>query len=97
MLHACPKGERHKNHTEHIAVKRWITIYKRQDWSDSKLLSLLYKRIMQDVLVFEKNHHQKKDRFALQISLAYMDLCENPDIWKQVQFAHIALFPDMKW
>lgn len=77
-----------------ITVKRWITIYKRQDWSDSKLLGL-YKRIMQDVTTFEQNHIQ--ERYAYQISLSYMNLCENPEIWKQVQFAHIALFPDMKW
>ncbi|CAO0791867.1 unnamed protein product [Mucor circinelloides] len=96
MLFSCFQGESHKNHTDHIAVKRWITIYKRQDWSDSKLLNL-YKNIMQDVLIFEKHHinHAKK-RFAHNISQEFINnFFVKPEVWKQLQFAHISNFPQM--
>lgn len=98
MLFSCFQGESHKNHTDHIAVKRWITIYKRQDWSDSKLLNL-YKNIMQDVLIFEKHHinHAKK-RFAHNISQEFINnFFVKPEVWKQLQFAHISNFPQMNW
>jgi hypothetical protein len=95
MLHACPEGDQHKNHSEHIAVKRWIPIYKRQDWSDPTKLLALYKTIMQDVVTFEKNHSKKG--YAYKLSLIFMDLCVRPEIWKQIQFAHINLFPNQNW
>lgn len=95
MLQTCEEGEQHKNHSEHIAVKRWLSINKRQDWSDTKL-PILYKQIMGNVVTFESNH-AKFPRFSRQISIEYLNLCENPEIWKQLQFAHIRLFRDMKW
>ncbi|GAN07777.1 conserved hypothetical protein [Mucor ambiguus] len=96
MLFSCYYGESHKNHTDHIAVKRWITIYKRQDWSDSKLLTL-YKSIMQDVLTFEKHHiNYTAKRFAHNISQEFINnFCVKPDVWKSLQFAHISNFPRM--
>jgi hypothetical protein len=94
LLQSCPSNELHKNHTEHIAVKRWVPIYKRQDWSDSKLPSL-YKRIMHDILTFEKSH--SSNSFAYNISLQFTKFCVKPEIWKQIQFAHISFFPKMKW
>ncbi|GAA5796841.1 hypothetical protein HPULCUR_002219 [Helicostylum pulchrum] len=94
MLQTCEEGEEHKNHTEHISVKRWLSINKRQDWSDTKLPTH-YKQIMNNVITFESKH-AKFPRFAYQISIEYLNLCENPEIWKQLQFAHIRLFRDMK-
>ncbi|RCI05330.1 hypothetical protein CU098_005068 [Rhizopus stolonifer] len=96
MLHSCSDGEVHKNHTEHIAVKRWIPIYKRQDWSDSNLTTL-YKRMMKDILTFEKNHilNNQQYNFAYNISLQFTSVCSRPEVWKQIQFAHISFFPQM--
>jgi hypothetical protein len=97
MLQSCPSSDHHKNHTEHIAVKRWVPIYKRQDWSDSKLPSL-YKRIMHDILAFEKSHVPRaSSNLAYDISLQFTKFCVKPEIWKQIQFAHISFFPKMKW
>lgn len=96
MLQACPLNELHKNHTEHIAVKRWIPIYKRQDWNDSKL-PILYKRIMHDILAFEKSHLPYASSLAWDISLQFTKFCVKPEIWKQIQFAHISFFPKMQW
>lgn len=97
MLHSCPEGESHKNHTDHITIKRWIPIYKRQDWSDSKLLSL-YKHIMNDVLQFEKTHTTIIIKnYAYNISLQFLNLYVKPEVWKQIQFAHISFFPNMNW
>ncbi|KAI7906419.1 uncharacterized protein BX663DRAFT_496350 [Cokeromyces recurvatus] len=95
MLNNCPKAEKHKNHPEHISIKRWIPIYKRQDCSDNKLL-VLYKHIMKDVLEFEKNHNSRSNQnYAYNISLQFINFCVKPEIWKQIQFAHIKFFPDM--
>ncbi|KAF1802135.1 hypothetical protein V8B55DRAFT_1584525 [Mucor lusitanicus] len=97
MLFSCYHGESHKNHADHIAVKRWITIYKRQDWSDTSKLLTLYKSIMQDVLTFEKHHiKQTTKRFAHNISHEFINnFCVKPDVWKSLQFAHISNFPQM--
>lgn len=99
MLFSCYHGESHKNHADHIAVKRWITIYKRQDWSDTSKLLTLYKSIMQDVLTFEKYHiKQTTKRFAHNISHEFINnFCVKPDVWKSLQFAHISNFPQMSW
>ncbi|CEP11255.1 hypothetical protein [Parasitella parasitica] len=96
MLYSCHKGESHKNHSDHIAVKRWITIYKRQDWSDSRLLNL-YKNIMRDVLTFEEAHIiQQPKKFAHNISQEFINnFYLKPEVWKQLQFAHISNFPQM--
>lgn len=97
MLHSCIDGETHKNHREHIAIKRWIPIYKRQDLSDS-MLPTFYKNIMNDVLLFEKRHIRNKDqKFAYNISLQFLNLRIKPEVWKQIQFAHISFFPNMNW
>ncbi|KAI9487483.1 MAG: hypothetical protein EXX96DRAFT_475582 [Benjaminiella poitrasii] len=96
MLNACPKGEEHKNHPDHISIKRWIPVYKRQDWSDSNKLPSLYKHIMSDVLEFEKKHGSRnKQNFSYNISLQFINFCVKPEIWKQIQFAHISFFPNM--
>lgn len=98
MLQSCPKGESHKNHIEHIAVKRWIPIMKRQDWSDTTKLPSLYKRVMNDITTFQENHKPTNETFAYKISNLYMNLCcVKPEIWKQIQFLHIGYFPNMKW
>lgn len=99
LLQDCPEGD-HKNHTEHIAVKRWIPVYKRHDWSDSDLLEI-YKRILSDVATFERSHSPKTtsntENYAKQISIHFLNLCTKPEIWKQIQFAHINFFPNMTW
>ncbi|KAI8340378.1 hypothetical protein EDC96DRAFT_611180 [Choanephora cucurbitarum] len=96
MLRSCTDRDIHNNHTEHIAVKRWILIYKRQDWTDSNLITL-YKRMMKDILAFEENHISKhtKHNFAYKISLQFTSFSSKPEVWKQIQFAHISLFPQM--
>jgi hypothetical protein len=96
LLASCPDHERHKNHIEHIAIKRWIPIYKRQDWSDPKL-PVLFKRIMKDVLTFEKNHLTSESGKAKLISLQFTRFAVKPEVWKQIQFAHIEFFPAMQW
>lgn len=96
MLDNCSKDELHKCHTEHIAVKRWISVYKREDWSVADL-PVLYKKIMKDVTTFEREHTKSNNQFGKQISLQFMTLCVKPEIWKEVQFAHINFFPDMQW
>lgn len=97
MLRSCKEGESHKNHKEHIAVKRWIPIYKRQDLSDS-MLPNLYKDIMNDVLQFEKTHIiNSNQHFAHNISLQFLKLYVKPEVWKQIQFDHIRFFPNMNW
>lgn len=95
MLDNCSKDELHKCHTEHIAVKRWISVYKREDWSVADL-PVLYKKIMKDVTTFEREHTKSNNQFGKQISLQFMTLCVKPEIWKEVQFAHINFFPDMQ-
>ncbi|KAI8976799.1 hypothetical protein BDB01DRAFT_307712 [Pilobolus umbonatus] len=100
MIYQCPDQEEHKDHTEHIAIKRWIPIYKRQHISDSQLLSF-YQRMMDDILLFESNHTMhtiytiNTYRYSYMISTQFLNMCVKPDIWKQLQFAHISYFPKM--
>jgi hypothetical protein len=98
MLHSCPQDELHKKHTEHIAIRRWIPVHKRQDWSDTAKLPGLYKEVMKDITTFEKSHTIPGSGFAYRLSDLFMNLCcVKPEIWKQIQFLHIGFFPNMKW
>lgn len=98
MLHSCPEGQSHKTHANHISIKQWISIYKKQDWYDSKLPSL-YRRTMSDVIQFEKSHIRANSRqqYAYNISLQFLNLHVRPEVWKQIQFTHISFFPNMSW
>jgi hypothetical protein len=95
-IESC-KQEDHSCQKYHIALKRWITVYKRQAWDGKMDILDFYHQIMNDASAFSRNHSNHGDDTAYQVSLQFTRLLTAPEMWKKLQFVHIKNFPTMQW
>ncbi|KAI8971934.1 hypothetical protein BDF20DRAFT_887338 [Mycotypha africana] len=94
LISSCPMSVLHEKHIDHIIVKKWISIFGRFDWTEAKLPTM-HKELVTDLLRFQNNHPAVDNKWAHEISLKVLELNSKSDIWKELQFNHIAFFPDM--
>ncbi|KAF7728181.1 hypothetical protein EC973_006575 [Apophysomyces ossiformis] len=96
LLDSCQKYS-HYDDSMHIAMLHLLPIFSNEEWTNDSLPEL-YQHAMSLIIQFETQHLGRliaNNACMISKEMVYLDM--SPETWKQIQFLHIAFFPNVDW